>query len=78
MGLKEELQKIVNAERQKLDDKDVVRDKFDAEQKKRFVVLGNLLRKLSDEVDPSINISVSDDNSRTCWDRVDGNSTCGW
>ncbi len=65
MGLKEELEKIVQAKRQKIDDRDDADRDFYAEKKNRFTVLGNLLRELSDEIDPRHGeVKIFDDRAR--------------
>ncbi len=73
MGLKEELQKIIDAERQNLGDEDVAQDEYSANKKRQFSVLGKLLRELSNELDPQYGeISVSDDFATIVLARKEG------
>ncbi len=52
MGIKEEIEKVAEAERQNLEDKDVNRRADDLRSKKKFTVLASLLQELSEALDP--------------------------
>lgn len=63
MGLKEELDKIVNAERRKLDMHKAATRDFHEGEKRRFAVLANLLRELSQTLDDRYGTILIEDDS---------------
>ncbi len=62
MGLKEDLQKIVAAERERLTAEDQDRAEHNSKRKKQFEVMNSLIKELADALDPRHGeVEISDD-----------------